>query len=103
MVPSSATFRIACKLKNVRDDVTHLKYHDQRRVAMAYYAGDASSVFFRMANGDYLGIPRTAVDVLDFFTKKTGTPRWLHYPLSVYGIAPTEVMGTTTITVDPPL
>lgn len=89
------------KLKKVRDDVTHLKYHDQRGAAMACYAGDASSVFFRMVNGDYLGIPHTAVDLLDFFTRKSGTPRWLRYPMSVYGIVPTEVTGTTTITVEP--
>ena len=39
------------KLKDSRDDVTHLKYHDQHGAAMAYYGGDSSSVFFRMVNG----------------------------------------------------
>lgn len=89
------------KLKIIRDDVTHLKYHDQRGAAMAYYGGDSSSVFFRMVNGDYLEIPRTAVTVLDFFTKPIGTPRWLRYPQSVYGISPTEAAGSTSIRTRP--
>lgn len=81
--------------------MTHLKYHDQRGAAMAYYGGDSSSVFFRMVNGDYLEIPRTAVTVLDFFTKHTGTPRWLRYPLGVYGITSTEAPGSTRIRIGP--
>jgi hypothetical protein len=83
------------KLKKVRDAVTHLKYHDQRGAAKAILGGDSDSVFFRMVNGDYDEIPRTAVTVLDYFTKPTGTPRWLRYPLSVYGITATEVASTT--------
>jgi hypothetical protein len=89
------------KLKKIRDDVTHLKYRDQRGAAMANYGGDSSSVFFRMVNGDYLEIPRTAVTVLDYFTKPTGTPRWLRFPLSLYDIVPTEATGTTRIKTRP--
>ena len=81
-------------LKKVRDAVTHLKYHDQRGAAKAILGGDSGSVFYRMVNGDYDEIPRTAVTVLDYFTKPTGTPRWLRYPLSVYGIPATEATPT---------
>jgi hypothetical protein len=83
------------KLKKIRDDVTHLKYHDQRGAAKAGLGGDSDSVFFRMVNGDYDGLPRTAVVVLDYFTKPIGTPRWLRYPLSVYGLPATDVAPTT--------
>jgi hypothetical protein len=82
--------------------VTHLKYHDQRGAAMAYYPGDSSSVFFRVVNGEYLEIPQTAVAVLDFFTKPTGTPRWLLHPMAVYGMTPAVVPGSGSITVSPP-
>lgn len=87
------------KLKKVRDDVTHLKYHDQRGAAKAGLGGDSASVFFRMVSGDYDEIPRTAVTVLDYFTKPTGTPRWLRYPLSAYGISATEMTSTTRVTI----
>jgi hypothetical protein len=56
---------------------------------MAARGGDSDSVFFRMVNGDYDEIPRKAVTVLDYFTKPTGTPRWLRYPLLVYSILAT--------------
>jgi hypothetical protein len=62
---------------------------------------DPDFVFYRLASGEFNEFPRTAVEALDYFTKRNGTPRWLLYPLSVYGIPATAPKGRTTITIQP--
>lgn len=92
-----------CALKDVRDALTHLKYKDQVGAATAAASNltrtDPEFVFYRPVAGEIQESPRTAVEVLDYFTRRNGTPRWLRYPLSVYGIVPPPPKGTTTITV----
>jgi hypothetical protein len=82
------------KLQRVRNDIIHLKYADQRGAAMYPNHVDSNSVFFRLVNGEIADLPRTAVEILNYFTKHPGTPRWLLYPLSVYGIPATQPKQT---------
>jgi hypothetical protein len=107
--PTKETFwQELCEIKKVRDALTHLKYKDQSGAATAAAAAfnatraDPDFVFYKLVSGEITDSSRTAVEILDFFTRKTGTPRWLLYPLSVYGITPTPPTGTTRITLGPP-
>jgi hypothetical protein len=96
-------------MKRVRDALTHLKYKDQSETATAAVAAqslirtDPDFVFYNLVSGAIRELPRAAVEMLDYFSKGSGTPRWLLYPLSVYGIAPTPVKGTIRITLGPPI
>jgi hypothetical protein len=92
-------------LKQTRDALTHLKTRDQRAAALAAAADfgrvyiDPDFVFYKLVSGKIVELPRTAVELFDYFTRNTGTPRWLRYPFSVYGITPTPPKGTTRITI----
>ena len=106
--PTRETFWLKLwDMKRVRDALVHLKYKDQMGAATTASSGysaprtDPDFVFYKLVSGEFKEFPRTAVEVLDYFTKHTGTPRWLLYPLSVYGIPATAPKCHTTITIQP--
>jgi hypothetical protein len=94
-----------CDMKRVRDALVHLKFKDQMGAATTASSTfsaprtDPDFVFYKLVSGEHKDFPRTAVEALDYFTKGTGTPRWLRYPLSVYGMPETASKGRTTITI----
>src|SRR5215212_6040366 len=94
-------------MKRVRDALVHLKYKDQMGAATTASSADSALridpdfVFYTLVSGEFKEFPRTAVEVLDHFTKRNGTSHWLLYPLSVYGIPATAPKGHTTITIQP--
>jgi hypothetical protein len=97
-----------CDMKDARDALTHLKYRDQMGAADLAAAprdsqtrADPEFVFYKLVSGEISEFPRTAVETLNYFTKPIGTPRWLLYPLSVYGIPETAPKGTISITLGP--
>jgi hypothetical protein len=106
--PTKETFWLKLwDMKRVRDALVHLKYKDQMGAATTASSADSAPrtdpdyVFYRLVSGEFKEFPRTAVEALDYFTKRTGTPRWLLYPLSVYGMPATAPKGRTTITIRP--
>jgi hypothetical protein len=92
-------------MKRVRDALVHLKFRDQMGAAATASSvngttrSDPDFVFFKLVSGDLKEFPRTAVEALDYFTRRRGTPRWLLFPLSVYGIPATAPIGQKTITI----
>jgi hypothetical protein len=94
-------------MKRVRDALVHLKYKDQMGAATTASSAyseprtDPDFVFYKLVSGEFKEFARTAVEALDYFTKRNGTPRWLLYPLSAYGIPSTAPKGRTTITIQP--
>src|SRR5215212_2870716 len=106
--PKKETFWLKLwDMKRVRDSLVHLKYKDQMGAATTASSADSAFrtdpdfVFYKLVSGKFEEFPRTAVEALDYFTKRNGTPRWLLYPLSVYGIPATASKGRTTITIQP--
>jgi hypothetical protein len=94
-------------MKRVRDALVHLKFKDQMGAATTAASADSAPrtdpdfVFYKLVSGEFKVFPQIAVEVVDYFTKRSGTPRWLLYPLSVYGIPATAPKGRTTITIRP--
>jgi hypothetical protein len=89
-------------LERVRDGIIHMKYADHQGTPTVPNAIDSNRLFFEMIRGDYSDLPRIAVEMLNYFTKHSGTPRWLRHPLTFYGIPITEPKpGITTLTIEP--
>lgn len=78
------------RLQGIRNSILHMKHEDQRGAAMWPNYIDDASVFAQLVDGEISDLPWIAVALLDYFTKPNGTPRWLLYPLSFYGIASTK-------------
>src|SRR5215203_4013911 len=104
--PTKETFWLKLwDMKRVRDALVHLKYKDQMGAATTASSVESATrtdpdfVFYKLVSGEFKEFPRTAVEALDYFTKRNGTPRWLLHPLSFYGIPATAPKGRTTITI----
>jgi hypothetical protein len=73
------------KLQNLRDDITHLKWHQQ------YRSGDIDNrtLWYTVLNTDIERQPKAAAVVLSYFGKALGQqPQWLSHIIETYDLEP---------------
>ncbi len=91
------------EMKRVRDALVHLKFRDQMGAA----SSAATSRGGIRTDPDHCSSNLFGATTTHFheqrwkrsITQPQGTPRWLLYPLSVYGMPATEPKGTSTVTI----
>jgi hypothetical protein len=99
---SKAIWSEYLKLERVRDGIIHMKYADHQNSTRVPRAIDSNKLFYDMVRGEYQDLPKSAVKLLDHFTRHIETPRWLRHPLAYYELpVPPMSEKIVTLRVDP--
>lgn len=73
-------------LQRARNATIHLKAQDQNPRIKGAEDLDRPSLFYRFLHDDVSALPKAAVSMIHYFARFPEVPRWLQYPMKVYGV-----------------